>query len=101
MCGEGHGDVMVAFGADPKIRCVFIGQRRGRPEAGITRASVNRVLKASAVAVGIAGGDVASHSCRITGLNRLLSQGMDFQLARCVDRCTREHDDGAVTALAC
>ena len=51
-------------------------------EAGITRASVNKVLKASAVAVGISGADVASHSCRITGLNRLLAQGMDFHLAR-------------------
>ena len=51
-------------------------------EAGITRASVNKVLKASAVAVGISGADVASHSCRITGLSRLLAQGMDFHLAR-------------------
>ena len=53
-------------------------------EDGITRAKVNRVLKASAVAVGIAGGDVATHSCRITGLimSRLLAQGMEIHLAR-------------------
>jgi hypothetical protein len=51
-------------------------------EDGIKRAQVNKVLKASAVAVGISGGDVASHSCRITGLSRLLAQGMPFHLAR-------------------
>jgi len=49
---------------------------------GIKRAQVNKVLKASAVAVGIDGADVASHSCRITGLSRLLAQGMPLHLAR-------------------
>jgi hypothetical protein len=53
-------------------------------EAGVTRSKVNKVLKASTVAVGIAGADVASHSCRITGLSRLLAQGMEYH-------CAREH----------
>ena len=49
---------------------------------GIKRAQVNKVLKASAVAVGIDGADVASHSCRIIGLSRLLAQGIPLHLAR-------------------
>ena len=58
-------------------------------ESGVTRANVNKVLKASAVTVGIAGGDVASHSCRVTGLSRLLAQKMDFRLAREFGRWSR------------
>ena len=60
-------------------------------EDGITRAKVNRVLKASAVVVGIAEGDVATHSCRITGLSRLLAQGMEFHLAREHGRWSRNN----------
>ena len=58
-------------------------------EAGVTRANVNKMLKASAVAVGVVGGVVPSHSCRVTGLSRLLAQKMDFHLAREFGRWSR------------
>lgn len=49
---------------------------------GVTRSQVNSILKVAAEAVGMKASDTGSHSCRITGLCRLLSQGMSITFAR-------------------
>lgn len=53
--------------------------------AGVTRTLINSSLKAAAVATGIPGADVSSHSLRCTGLSRLLAakpNPMPWELAK-------------------
>ena len=51
-------------------------------EDGIKRHKVAKVLKAAALAIGMPESDTGTHSARITGLSRLLAQGMPFHHAR-------------------
>jgi len=53
---------------------------------GPTRTQVAAVLKAAAVADGIPGADISTHSLRVAGLSRLLAAGMAYENARTYGR---------------
>jgi hypothetical protein len=49
---------------------------------GVTRDQVNSILTEAAIAQGVPGADVSSHSLRVTGLSRLLGADMPWQIAK-------------------
>ena len=49
---------------------------------GVSRNQVNSILKEAAIAQGVPGADVSSHSLRVTGLSRLLGANMPWQIAK-------------------
>ena len=62
---------------------------------GPTRTQVAALLKAAAVADGIPGADISTHSLRVAGLSRLLAAGMSYESARTFGRwksdCARRY----------
>ena len=60
---------------------------------GVTRAQVNKILKAAAEAVGMKSSDTGSHSCCITGLFRLLTSSMGLtREARLLNQLRKEQN---------